>query len=60
MQNQKYTNKIFKHLQLSVAVHVALFEFLKKCVQYKNKHRDIQVTTEFRNPLITAISSRLL
>lgn len=58
MQNQKHTNKIFQHLQPSVAVHVVLFELLKMCMQYKNKHTDIQATTEFRNPLIIVISSR--
>lgn len=60
MQNQKHTNKIFQHFQLSVAIHVVLFELLKMCMPYKNNNTDIQVTTEFRNPLVIAISSRWL
>lgn len=51
MENQKHANEIFQHLQLSGAFHAVLFELLKMCTQYKNKHRDTQVTTKCRNPL---------
>lgn len=39
MQNQKHTNKIFQHLQLSVVAYVVLVELLKIRMQYENKHR---------------------
>lgn len=49
MLNQKHTNKTFQHFQLPVAVHLVLLELVKMHMKYKNKHKNIQVTTEFRS-----------